>query len=201
MTNGRISPAAITIVGLVLLVTVLLFVYRYQNKSEVTLLIAPNDATVYIDNKQINRTTTRLSNGEYRIRVEREGFESFQETVTINNNQTITVGLMPLTDEASRIAAADDENYLKIEEIAGNEAIDEGERFRSRNPIVERLPVTSVFYTVGYQVDPSDSESIIIDIRAEDGYREAALKQIRDWGFDPITLNIVVSDNGGPFNE
>lgn len=181
----------------------LMFTLYMRQRDSVGFLVAPKDAKIYVDDDQVRGTSSRLSLGEYSVRVERDGFDTFEETITITDtNDEIIVGLTPITVEAIEIAQ-NDENFLLIESRAGDEALETGDNLRRNNPIISELPYRTFFLSIGYRLDPSDPEEnkIIVEVDALEGYRELALQQIRNWGYDPTLLNINFAGHRNPFNE
>lgn len=193
----------ILIVSVVALVGSVAWFAYVQSGKYIEFVVAPSDATIYIDDNRIRGLSTRLPFGEYEMRVERAGFETYEDTITLSSdNQRIVTALTPITQEAIEISQTD-EAFLLIEDQAGEEARQTGDSLRSANPIIEHLPHKTFFLSIGYRLDPSDpaEESIIIEIDANEGYRELALQQIRNWGHDPTLLNINFADYRSPFNE
>jgi len=64
------------------------------------------------------------------------------------------------------------------------------------------LPYDNLVYTIGYQADPSDptGQSVIIDIDAAEGYRNAAVDKIRELGYDPADYKITFEGYVNPFS-
>lgn len=202
--NSLLSVRGFILIAIVVLLVVgtILFL-NAQRGYKIDLLVAPSDATIYIDNVSVRGSSTRRNAGEYELRVEREGFQDYQQTINVaEDSQQFIVALTPLTRNAIELAQEDDA-YLQIEDEFGEQAVTTGDILLDNNPIINELPHQSFFLSIGYRLDPDDptEESIIVEVDAGEGYRELALQKIKDWGYDPTNLNINFSNHRNPFNE
>ncbi len=87
---------------------------------------------------------------------------------------------------------------MLVEEDSENYA----ETFNDINPIVEKLPIKALFYSIGFRNDPNDKtgQSIILEIDALPDYRQSAINKIRELGYDPGNFKIIFREYESPFN-
>jgi len=197
--------AALLIFAVLITMSVVYGVYTVVNRSgkvQVTIDIVPADATATLNGTPISSGETYITPGKYTIKANKEGFAEYSREFDINEEgQLITILLTPVSTEAQDWVRQNEREYLGAEGRAGEAAIAEGEAFRKQNPIVDVLPYSSLLYTIGYRADPSDpsGNSIILTIDASEGYRNAAIEQIRNLGYDPTNYKINFKDYKNPF--
>lgn len=178
--------------------------FSQQGTEEVTLIIVPSDSTVKInDTEYKNKKTIRLEPGTYTISTTKEGFETDSQSVTVEKRSGATVFslLAPVSDEAQQWARKNQTAYLEAEGKSSSLATKEGEELIKRFPVTKWLPLQKATYVIGYKKAENSNKDIVITITATAGYREAALQEIRDRGFDPSDYVIEFNDYRNPFNE
>ncbi|HEX6416322.1 MAG TPA: PEGA domain-containing protein [Candidatus Saccharimonadales bacterium] len=196
---------AITFIVLIVLVFVGYFAYTSITRSgkvAVEINAVPSDAKITMNGTEVSNGTIYLKPGYYEIKGSKEGFTEFTNQANIETNgQVISIPLTAESDEAKTWAKENEQEYLDLESEAGVEAQQQGEIFSKKNPIVSLLPYDSFLYTIGYRADNSDptGNSIILEISAAEGYRQQAIYQLRQWGYDPTDFKINFSDYKNPF--
>lgn len=173
-----------------------------SGKIPVTITAVPSDTKVTLNGKEVTPGNSNLKPGTYTIKGTKEGFSEYTHTQHIDQeNASIYVLLRPASQQATQWATDNQSLYLEAEGKAGREANERGEAFRDKNPIVNVLPYSNLLYTIGYRTDRSDpsGDSIIIEIDAAKGYRNAAVEQIRSLGYDPSNFKINFRDYENPF--
>lgn len=207
MLRDSIKPIHIIIASSVLAVIAIFIIFTqiYNVNNPVTISKVPSDARLYVDDKEVIGDRTNLKNGTYRIRATRDGFYDLETNVVISEyNQSIFVGLQPKSDEAIKWAEENQDLYIQQEGTPRSPAETEaGEAFISNNPIVRSLPAGNSLFSVGYIIDSNDAtgKSIIVTVHAPGGFRNAAVQQIYNLGFDPGDYRIQFSDFTNPFKE
>ncbi len=194
------------IIGLVIIVGLISF-YTYQaisrsDKVKVTIQAIPSDATITLNNKQYSTGYIYVLPGDYSISVKKDGFENYTKSVTFTKpTGNIDVALSPQSDTAKAWAAQHSSDYSAYEGRAGTKALAAGQSFLDKNPIVNHLPYENFLFTIGYFINPSDSSgnSIIITVDAAEGYRQAAINKIKEWGYQPASFNITFNNYVDPF--
>lgn len=202
--NYIVIAGALAVILLLILIGFIAYPTISRNdKVPVVISVVPSDARVTINDRQVDLGTVYLEPGTYTIKASKQGFVSFSNTTYIDRSTgTIAIPLAAASPEAQEWAKNNQSEYVKIEGVAGKVAQEQGKDFRTRNPIVTKLPYKNFLYTIGYRTDPSDpsGNSIIIEIDAPEGYRQAALYQIRQWGYDPTDLTINFRGYNNPFS-
>ena len=178
-----------------------------SGKSPVTINAAPNDADITLGDTKLRPGTHYLEPGNYHVKATKDGFAPYETDITLPEDATepqiVSIALEPLSEEAQQYAIDNQEQYQTVEAAAGTEYHREGEEFIDKNPITADLPVSTMLYTIGYKLDPDDpsEQSIIIEIDAARGYRNAAVGELRDMGYNPTDFKINFREYKNPFNE
>ena len=173
-----------------------------SGKTPVIISSFPEDAVITINDTSIKTGTTYLTPGTYQLKVTKGGYDTYSRTVILEKTkQTLAIILIPNSDEAFEYGKKNEAAYRKAQaqgEIAAAEA---GKVFSERNPITKDLPYKTFFYSVGYRMDQTDpsGNSILIEIDAMEGYRQAAIYRIRQLGYDPTDFTINFRDYENPF--
>lgn len=172
------------------------------DKTAIHIEVFPTDADIALDEKPIKSGTLYLEKGTYEITSSKQGFEDYSKTLVVSDrDQTLGIILKPVSEEAFSYGEKNEEDYLKAQAAGERAALEAGKEFNEKNPIAKHLPYKTFFYSIGYRMDQSDpsGNSIIIEIDASDGYRQTAIYQIRQLGFDPTDFNINFRDYENPF--
>jgi hypothetical protein len=207
--ENRKSNVALAVMFIVLIVLVLVGYFAYttitrSGKLAVEINAVPSDAKVTLNGTEVGNGTVYLEPGNYTVKGTKEGFSEFSQQASIDTNgQVISVPLAAESDEAKAWAKDNQNKYLDLEAEAGVEAQKQGEIFTEKNPIAKLLPHESLLYTIGYRADTSDptGNSIILEIDAIEGYRQQAIYQISQWGYDPTNYKINFKDYKNPFTS
>lgn len=172
------------------------------DKTAIHIEVFPTDADIALNEKPIKSGTLYLEKGIYEITSSRQGFEDYSKTLVVSDrDQTLGIILKPVSEEAFSYGKENEKDYLKAQAAGERAALEAGKEFNEKNPIAKHLPYKTFFYSIGYRMDQSDpsGNSIVIEIDARDGYRQAAIYRIRQLGFDPTDFNINFRDYENPF--
>lgn len=184
---------------IVLVVSIVAYnIYLAQSRSgkiavEVTVL--PKDATIYANDIRIKSGTAHLKPGKYTVTVSKEGFETDKQEIFINETykyiQTVLAGT---STEAKEWERKHQKELLEFEGKVGETSRLTGDVFKTKYPITKLLPVNELVYKIGYTTNP-DKSILTLTIHAiTPQQRQAALQQIRDWGYDPTDYKITFAD-------
>jgi hypothetical protein len=207
MNNSAVKIKYGIILGLVIVVGLIAF-YVYQtiyrsDKVQVTVSTIPSDATITLNKKIVGNGDIYVVPGDYTVVIEKPGFATQTNTVTFTKpTGTIDIALTPESTEAKTWATAHASYYTAYEGRAG--AISElvGQAFQKINPVVKNLPFQNLLFMIGYLANPTDASgnSIIVTIDAPEGYRQAAINKIAEWGIKAADLNIIFTGYENPFS-
>lgn len=199
---------AITVAGLLLIGFAGFSVYMVASragKEPVEVLLVPSDTKLTVNGAQLHPGTAYLAPGQYEVVASRGGFKTETKKITITRQNTLTIDLAldPVSSAAVKWAKDNQQLYLDAEGRQGVRKSQEGETFSKLNPITSVIPYKNLIYTIGYRSDKSDpsGNSIIIEIDAMSGYRNAAVNKIRDLGYDPTRFKIQFRDYESPFDH
>lgn len=196
------------IIGLVVMLGTIGF-YTFQTisrqgKVRVTVSTIPSDAKVIIDNNTVNNGDNYVKPGQSKVVVEKPGFTTYSaDNVTFSGSSgAIDIALTAESADAQTWSSNHQAEYLAYEGRAGDRAIAEGAKDNSINPVIKYLPFKNLLFNIGYFADQTDSsgKSIIVTIDAPEGYRQAAINKISEWGVNPAGLNIIFKSYENPFS-
>lgn len=203
--NKRALITTFGVIGFLLIPLVIwgLTTLPQQGKVAVSVEVLPSEATVKINNQDYSgQKTIHLEPGTYTATISHEGFETDTQQLIVKEGDkdlALFSTPQPITSEAERWVRENQNAYLTLEGKAGEAAVQQGAEFIEEYPLTKWLPLQKATYTIGYKQDGPDK--IIITINAFSGYREAALQEIRDLGFDPSDYTIEFTDYRNPFDE
>ncbi len=200
MKNSKVIIGLV--VGILLVVIIGIGVFNRTNqagKIAVSVTLHPSDTQATLDNYELSNGTMYFEPGTYILKGAKPGFEDLSKTVTINATQR-TLVVAPTAKSSEAIEWAKN-NYTDIQGKQDAHALEIGRDFNTRNPIAKELPYKTFFYSVGYRMDQSDptGNSIIVEIDASEGYRQAAIYRIRQLGYDPADFTINFRNYENPF--
>lgn len=159
-------------------------------KVEVEVNILPTNATAMANDTKIRNGKAYLTRGEYTVTVTAEGFKDATQNIKIDpTNHFINVALTAESAEAKAWVSKNKDKYLAFEDASGRQSAVTGKAFKSANPITTHLPYTDTYFTIGYK--SPDADTVIVTVLTPSPrYRYEALKQIKNWGYDPSDLTI-----------
>jgi len=174
-------------------------------KEPVTVRLIPEDTILTIDGQRYRPGTAYIQPGTHDIKAEREGFRTYESTITIGkpNDAEIDLALTPVSEEAIQWQKDNLNLYLAQEGRSALRSNEIGQQRREQFPIIAHLPFRNFIYSIGHRLKNVDnpSEGIIIEITAITGSREAALNKIRELGFDPTDYEINFNNYENPFSH
>lgn len=175
--------------------------YR-AGKIEVTINTVPKDAKVIINNQNYYDGENYIVAGEYNIVVKKDGFKTVELSQNIiNNGDEINIALDAESDSAKAWATKNKQLYADFTNIVSEKANKDGVTFKAINPIVNKLPYINYLYSIGYKLDSVDKtgKSIIITVNSSEQYRQAAILQIKSWGYNLADYNYEFINFNNPF--
>lgn len=174
--------------------------YVPAGSAKLSIALFPSDATLTIDGESFkNNQTVTLKIGDHEVNVVRDGFESYTGKLIVSqDDKYIAYMLEANTTEGEQWASDHQDEYDDVYAKAEDQNMIDSDNYTESNPILNALPYDGGTYTIGtlIGVDP-----IVVSIDASTGYRNAAIKQIYDLGFDAASYNIEFEDYTNPFKE
>lgn len=198
----RITLAVVGFFVFIIVWAVWTYIDRY-GKTPLTISVVPSNATVRIDDRKIGNGTHWLADGTYKVKVEREGFESQESSIIVTadkDQNVLAVSLTPVSEEAQKWAAAHQRDYKKNEQYGAIEARENGKYFTDRNPITTKLPFTDPYFTLAYRTADDGSVVLTIDTPSP-RYRFFAVEKIRELGYDPTDFVVEFRDFKNPLEK
>ena len=213
-TSSKLEQPAInfkaTIIVFVLLFIAILSISLYyiidDNLRSVTIrfMIAPSSATITLNDTEYQSAKDyKIKPGEYHLLIEKEGFNSYQETITPTEDDVINinVSLEVLPGNEDYYKLHPDEAYA-LETIWTNQMTAGSDLVYESSPIVSILPINVeyyiqnkqyVHYQISFRIDDPENVVILIDDYTGQNY-DAALERIRTEGFNPEDYSIEYRD-------
>ena len=201
--NKRIISILIFLSSLIILTYGIVIYTSRINTVPIFLLASPNKAEITVENKKIiGSQIIYLKPGTYDFKAFRDGFKSETIHVEVKKNKPLRIvfSLIPITQEATKELKLSSRG-AEIDKITTDKLVKEQKALEDANPIIKKLPIKNLIYSIGYRVDPNIPNSIIVEIDTIEGYRNAAINKIKEQGFDPSKLNIVFRNYANAFKE
>lgn len=203
LTRSRVIAGVFLAIVAVFIVYLFIVSISRSGKTGLSFTAIPKDTVVTIDGNTVKGgTKIYLNPGTYTYTATKDGFKEVSQTINLQDiERSVSIALTPESEEAKKWAKEHESEYLALEgkEEKGSDEI--SKRFIDSNPIIKDLPYKTFIYSIGHHIDPADptGNSIIIDIDAPEGYRQDALFQIRQMGYDPTDFNINFRGYNNPF--
>lgn len=202
----KIKPTYIVILFFIIVISVISFtIYQkvdQTGKIQISINLVPKDSKITIGNNQYTNGLNYIAPGEYKITVQKDGFET-KEVVKklVNDNDKVNISLLAQSDEAKKWALINKAQYSNFENMVAKDTQEKGITFQQINPITKNLPFKNYLFSIGYKNDSSDvtGNSIIITISTSPQYRQSAISQIERWGYNLADYNYEFSGFNNPF--
>ena len=191
---------ALSILCAAMLLLIVSTVIGRAGKTAVSFVVSPDETQIEFNNQKITGSkTVYLKPGEYSFKATRDGFRENTIQTTVKDKPVRVVFTLIPTGNVSKSEKST--NASKIDKITTEALEKEQTTLAEANPIIKKLPIKNFIYSIGYRADPSKENSIIVEIDAPKGYKNAAVNEIKRAGFDPSKLNINFRDYANPFTE
>jgi len=191
---------ALSILCAAMLLLTIITVIGRVGKTAVSFVVSPDETQIEFNNQKITGSKTiYLKPGTYSFKATRNGFREKIIQTTVRDKPVRVVFTLTPTGKISKLKKST--NAPKIDKITTEALEKEQTKLAETNPIIKKLPIKNFIYSIGYRADSSKENSIIVEIDAPKGYKNAAVNEIRKAGFDPSKLNINFRDYANPFTE
>lgn len=186
---------------LVVTYNVFLFVSRI-GETKVVIEAAPKSSLIFINGEPGHTGANYLSEGEYTIQARMSGFTDAEEKIKLLDKSQNVYLLPEASTEKARQYLTDNPGDQTDRVILWDKiAYKNGQATKSKTPIIENLPYTSVGDYFSIDFGPSDNPKIgtelIVSNSSPEG-RTNALKWIRQQGYDPTDYYIKFVDFNNP---
>ena len=202
--NKRIISILLFLSSLIILTYGIVIYTSRINTVPIFLLVSPNKAEITVENKKIiGSQIIYLEPGIYDFKAFRDGFKSETVHIEVKKDKPLRIvfSLTPTTQEAIKELKSSSSKSAEIDKITTDKLVNEQKALEDANPIIKKLPIKNLIYSIGYRVDPNIPNGIIVEIDTIEGYRNAAINKIKEQGFDPSKLNIVFRNYANAFKE
>lgn len=155
-------------------------------KIEITFDTYPSDAKITVNGTSTGKTVY-LEKGNYTYTVNREGFAEETGTLAvIDSNDTIYVALVANSDVGYKWEEEHSDEISEFESRVGASVMQAGAEQSEAYPLIDKLPIITPLYKIGYIADPSDpsGQAVIITINASEQYRQNAIFYLSGLGYD-----------------
>lgn len=158
------------------------FIYRLD-KTLVTISAEPVTSKISINGTVINSSSIYLKPGKYIISVSQDGYYEYRKTYEIEKKTII----IPI----KLVAEPEESIYNLIHSTKYNTVV-------AKYPIITKLPYSSLLIDINYSSD-STLNNFKLSVRAYNGYRQAVITKIKQWGYNPADYNIEFINYENPF--
>lgn len=186
-----------------LLIAVIVGVIIYQNSlATLNILVAPASSKITINNKTYSNGEYKLPAGDYKAKIEKDGFYSKEVDLKLNSGELSKLYIyLDQTDGSySWYLKHPDDDMLRTE-IGDYEADNEAKEYTKKYPITQILPLVYAHYDeeynyTEYQVDGGSFEECKQDfcLKITDttgGNEENAKNLIKENGYNPEDFEII----------
>ena len=169
----------IIVLGLLVLTGWIVFTsIRDQGTVTVSLIRAPFNSKVLLDNVEVGGSTIKLKPGTYTFDISRDGFYPKEVTAVVDTkgDNSVTFALSPESEDAKKLVETN-EKYHYDHTLSGGDIID---------PVLDVLPIRNVVYSVDSEArqEAFPKTPLTITITASKGYRNTAIQALGTKGID-----------------
>ena len=201
--------ATFVALGILIILGIVIFgsiaFYERNGKMGVTINTLPGDSVVTLNKVALPSHKTHLAPGTYTATIARDGFATENRTIVITQEgqNVFSIALVPITEEARKWAEKHKDEYTQFANSVRSVSQNRYDALKQNNPITAKLPYKNLLFSITYRPDEADLSGtrIVLEITAPETYRQAALFQIRKWGFDPTDYRINFSDYQNPITS
>ena len=179
--------------------------FEHANKTAITLVTAPTDATATFTNTTTKKVTkgshgtVYVEPGIYDISIEKKGFNSYKKTQDISKN-TVIAELSPQTKEAVDWVKRHRDQYDKLEAFAGKKSLEYNKSVTDKYPLIGVLPLKDPYYSIGHYKKDNGEQVVVITTESPQ-YRYAATRRITSMGYKLSDYRIEYKDFQNPLKE
>lgn len=201
MSTRNIITAVIIILSVLMGLYTISSFYHRSGKTTLHIITTPSSATIEIDGiGTITPGTAYLAPGKYLVRAKKEGFQTNEANLDVTEkSMKIMLTLQP--KEGNQAVKLSDKDAKLFDNYQFEALREEQRKIEQTDPIVKKLPLRNLIYTVGYRADPDREHGVIVEIDAAQGYRNGAVYAIEKEGFNPTQYNINFRQYANPFQE
>ena len=205
LINLKLILSISAIAVIVILGISLIFIIDNATRTvSVRFMIAPASATITLDGQKYqNAETYRIRPGNYDLLIAKDGFDSYQSSLVLNDNDDINISI-------SLEIQPGNEDYYKqhpneayaLETIWTDQMIAGSEVVLADNPLLNILPINVeyyiqnqqyVHYQISFRIDDPENVTVLINDYTG-GNHDAALERIRTEGYNPDDYTIEYRD-------
>lgn len=188
------------IIGIVVVIVawVIFQVVSNIGKGTVEMKRAPSNMTFTVDGKKQDNLEFRLSSGEHTLKGTAEGFSEQTKKITVKSGETLkTDMLLNPSDYRGENWLNDHPEEAGLYSAKSSEQFDKDSAIMTEdNPIVLRLPLYGPGWSISYghslkYADRDGAIGIYVWGSTPD-LRQEALRWIRENGFDPSDMEIII---------
>lgn len=194
------------IAGLVIIVLIIwsLSVYiSHHDKAKITVVVLPVDSVVTMDGVPFAAGSVYIKIGDHSLVAKRPGFTPAKKEVTIKKDSgTIYLLPAPSSDQAFQYLKAHPDIQAQREAYGSVQDQVITSELNSSSPIIKLLPYSDELgpFSLNYGFTTNDNKGFYLTIsNSSPEGRVAALKWIRDHGYNPTDFNIIFGGFANPF--
>lgn len=184
-----------------LLIASIWVIYRLLFSVEIEILVAPASSTIQLNGKNYKNGEHRLRPGDYKVKIEKDGFQNYETDFTAKANSKVEIGIILRELDSNGTFYRDNPSDASIAQAIGDRNFERDiDKAAKENPIGRIAPYgkkTGAAQQVDYwrlDIKWTDGklDYLIVSSKFACGSKEIkesikndALKYIRDNGFNP----------------
>lgn len=155
-------------------------IYR-NGKVKLDISLLPTDAKITINGNSVKSGVTYLKPGKYIIAATNNNYYEYRNLLDLKSDKNISINLKEKTDELISTLLYSNSN-----------------KAYEKYPILKKLSYNTFLLKINYAPE-STLDSLIIDVKAYNGYWHEVIDRIKMWGYNPADYNIKFRDYENPF--
>jgi len=180
--------------GLLILIGVGLTIYNSQKGKVVITSIAPQDATVKLDGKDIKKGTHYIEPGKHQFVMSRAAFTEKKVDFEIKAGETkgFELYIRPVDDNAGvEWEMQNPDEASEIDGYSSREYERESQRVFTDNQILSELPIMDSTFRIDHGFSKTGRDFALYIQAADDAGKTAALETLKYLGYDPDKFEII----------
>lgn len=203
--NSRISRLVLVLTIVTVGFLSAFYIVRSSGSSaQLAIEVAPSGSSMKLNGRGVRGGVSKVKPGKYKVTFSYKGFSTVSKDLELAKGDNRYVGVALVSDSPSTANwyQKHPADAKKSEAISSKSFDQSSTDLGINNPIIRHLPLgyNQQEFAIDYKQADNDPTRIVLLITGKTPKsHQYALKQIREWGFDPTDYEIVFSDFVNPF--
>jgi hypothetical protein len=178
---------------------------QHAGKTAVNIQVVPTNAEITVNGVEYGAGKIHLKPGSYEIVAKYPGFADDRQQIDVDEDATDVILLPePNSEAAYQLLEENPKIQQQREALGGQAANQKGAAQEQKSPIITLLPYTDITAPFSVDYGPSDyreGDVVLIISNSTPSGRDAALRWIKQQGYDPKDLELVFEDYVNPLTQ